>query len=126
MQNYQAEYDDYKKKAEEIKDEALKCASPHKLSQDVIQLEGYCLRVGEIISELSVLHAQYFDTYKTSDETDRTAEAMAVKRMDATYQTSLKKYEYFYKYLTKLTQAIKKRFQIIAHDYVNGKNGGGL
>jgi len=120
MTDYKAEYQSYRAKAEVIKDEALKCASPHKLSEDIINLEAYCLRVGEIISELTVLHAQYFDAYKTSEETDKTAEAMAIKRMDATFGISLKQYDYFYKYLTKLTQAVKKRFQIIAHDYVNG------
>ena len=119
--DYKKEYDDYFKKGEDMKTEAITCESPHRLTEIMLELEGYCLRLGQIISEMTIEYAKVFSRKKANDNTDKNAEALANSELYELYKVSMKDFDYLYKFQTKLVQAVKKRFQIIAFDYSKGQ-----
>lgn len=120
--HFKDEFDEYIAKATALQKEAVVCESPHRITEMMLEAEQYSLRLGQIISEMTVQYAKIFSDKKSNGSTDKNCEALANAEMADLNGVSLKDYELLYKHMTKLVQAMKKRFQIIAFDYTQGRS----
>ena len=88
--------------------------SPNEISQAMVNLQGICTRVGQIIADLEVIYLYAYREIRKTVKTDAEAKKLAPLEIYEEYAISQLHFENLHKDLDKLVQVLKKRLAVLS------------